>query len=242
MWNYARVGACRSTDDRWSGESDVFESLEATRARLPIDPKRIVLRGFSMGGAGAWHIGIHYPDRWAAVEAGAGFTETVRYARLSDLPEHQRRALRVYDAVDCARNVLEVPFVGYGGEKDAQLQAATNIHDALIGDGHRFERSGLDRRGPFLFLVGPGAGHTFLSQSRRISEAFIELELAFADRDRDRVRFVTPTLRYDRGTNALLFPRLGDWALLRVAGLRPGFAEEAVVASGFFDEEWGWGP
>ena len=48
--------------------------------------------------------------------------------------------------------------------------------------------------------------------------------------------------RHFRGTNALLFPRLGDWALLRVAGLRPGFAEEAVVAAGFFDEEWGWGP
>lgn len=34
--------------------------------------------------------------------------------------------------------------------------------------------------------------------------------------------------------NYLLFPRLGDWAVLRVAG-RP---EESVMKAGFFDEQW----
>ncbi|MBM3892299.1 MAG: hypothetical protein FJ388_24545, partial [Verrucomicrobia bacterium] len=60
---------------RWAGETDVFEALASVQQRYRIDDKRIVLRGFSMGGAGAWHLGLHYPDKWAAVEAGAGFTD-----------------------------------------------------------------------------------------------------------------------------------------------------------------------
>ena len=63
--------------------------LRRCAKRYKIDPRRIVLRGFSMGGAGAWHLGLHYPDRWAAVEAGAGFTETKRYAKQDNLPAYQ---------------------------------------------------------------------------------------------------------------------------------------------------------
>ena len=34
-----------------------------------------------------------------------------------------------------------------------------------------------------------------------------------------------------RGTNALLFPRLGDWGVLSTA-------DESIISSGYFDEEW----
>lgn len=70
---------------RWAGEADVFEAVESVRSRYNVDPNRIVLRGFSMGGAGAWHIGLHYPDQWVAIEAGAGFAETRTYAKLPPL-------------------------------------------------------------------------------------------------------------------------------------------------------------
>jgi hypothetical protein len=32
-------------------------------------------------------------------------------------------------------------------------------------------------------------------------------------------------------TNALLFPRLGDWGVLSTA-------DESIISSGYFDEEW----
>lgn len=37
-----------------------------------IDPKKIVVTGFSMGGAGAWYYGMKYPDRFSAVIPIAG--------------------------------------------------------------------------------------------------------------------------------------------------------------------------
>jgi hypothetical protein len=50
----------------WAGERDVFESIAAVKKRFNIDEKRIILRGFSQGGEGAWHISLHHPDRFAA--------------------------------------------------------------------------------------------------------------------------------------------------------------------------------
>jgi hypothetical protein len=171
---------------RWAGETDVFEALAAVEKHYRVDPDRIVLRGFSMGGAGAWHIGLHYPDRWAAVEAGAGYTETKRYARLSNLPPYQEAVLRIYDAVDYASNALLVPFVGYGGDQDAQLQASVNIREALAGvEAPRM-----------LFLVGPQTGHRWHPESKRQSEQFLASMLP--RRKPAEFRFVTYTTRYHR--------------------------------------------
>ena len=76
---------------RWAGETDVFEAVASVRKRYKIDPRRIVLRGFSMGGAGAWHLGLHYPDRWAAVEAGAGFNDTKGFLKITEPCPFRRR-------------------------------------------------------------------------------------------------------------------------------------------------------
>ncbi|MGE3808344.1 MAG: hypothetical protein AB7K24_27090, partial [Gemmataceae bacterium] len=72
---------------RWAGETDVHEAIAAFLAaekkagRDLIDPRRIVLRGFSMGGAGTWHLGLHHPDRWCVLGPGAGFTTTHGYIK-----------------------------------------------------------------------------------------------------------------------------------------------------------------
>lgn len=175
---------------RWAGETDVFEAIESVRKRYAIDPDRIVLRGFSMGGAGAWHIGLHYPDRWAAVEAGAGFTETIRYAKQSGLPGYQLRPLKIYDAVDYSLNAFNLPVVGYGGEIDPQLQASVNIREQLAKEG-----IGLNSLRA-LFLVGPKTGHQFHPGSKKQSDAFIDSAVAAGKRAPERVRFVTYTTRY----------------------------------------------
>ena len=64
----------------WAGEMDVFESIAAVKKRFNIDDKRIILRGFSQGGEGAWHISLHHPDRFAAAEIGAGTVSRTRPA------------------------------------------------------------------------------------------------------------------------------------------------------------------
>src|SRR5262245_5768136 len=187
---------------RWAGEADLFESLASVQQRYSIDPRRIVLRGFSMGGASTWHLGLHHPGRWAAIEAGAGFTETRKYGHRETLPAYQSAMLHYYDAVDYSLNAVNAPTVGYGGEDDAQLQASVNIREQLAREGFRFTQDGSFRwvTGDLraIFLVGPKTGHSWHPDSRAESNAFLDRALEHSDRVPDRVRFVTYTTRFHR--------------------------------------------
>lgn len=173
---------------RWAGETDVFEALASVQKRYNIDPQRIVLRGFSMGGAGAWHIGLHHPDQWAAMEAGAGFAETKTYAKLANPPAYVDAPLHIYDAVDYAANARNLPVVGYGGEIDPQLRASQLVQKAL--DGMPNLRA--------LFLVGPQTEHKWHPESLKQSDAFIRKAVEDGRREPEQIHFVTYTTRYNR--------------------------------------------
>lgn len=66
------------------GETDVNEAMHAAMKRFKIDRDRIALMGFSMGGAGAWHIGAHRTEEYAAIHAGAGFVDVVKFLRMKE--------------------------------------------------------------------------------------------------------------------------------------------------------------
>jgi pimeloyl-ACP methyl ester carboxylesterase len=113
---------------RWSGEVDVHEAIADVKKRHLIDKQRITLRGFSMGGAGAWHLGLHYPSEWCGVGPGAGFVDFYQYQNYKDkLPFYQHKTLRIYDSIDYALNAADVPVVTYGGGKDKQLVSSTRM-------------------------------------------------------------------------------------------------------------------
>ncbi|WP_154673948.1 alpha/beta hydrolase [Singulisphaera acidiphila] len=187
---------------RWAGETDVFEAIAAVKRHYSIDDRRIVLRGFSMGGAGAWHLGLHHPSFWSSVEAGAGFSETRNYAKLEAIPEYEAKALRIYDAVDYAANAFNVPIVGYGGEDDPQRQAAINIEEALKTLGYSFKTEGLLTRGDgidFLRVVGAKMGHKVDPASAKILKAFHDDHATQgANLNPKQIRFVTSTLKYNQ--------------------------------------------
>jgi dienelactone hydrolase len=187
---------------RWAGETDVHEAIEAVKRNYRVDHRRVVLRGFSMGGAGAWHLGLHDPSRWSSVEAGAGFTETIRYAHLENPSEVVRKGLHIYDAVDYARNAFGVPIAGYGGENDPQRQASMNIEDALVALGVTMKTDGLVTRAEgldFVRIVGKGMGHAVDKESAGFLKAFHDRHaVKGSDLDASKIRFVTYTLKYPR--------------------------------------------
>jgi pimeloyl-ACP methyl ester carboxylesterase len=180
---------------RWAGETDVIEAVThflgvermLGRDQL-LDPARRVLRGFSMGGAGTWHLGLHRPDRWCVLGPGAGFTATHGYAKNvpAKLPPYQEACLRIYDAVDCAENAFNVPVVAYAGSRDPQLQAAKNIEARLK-----------PLRIPMELLIAPGLGHKFPEEwQARAEKAYARHVLKGREEYPSRVRFVTYTLKY----------------------------------------------
>ena len=115
-WNAGQfqleVFARGNNANHWAGEVDVFESTAAVQRRFTIDDSRLVLRGFSLGGAGAWHLALHHPDRWVAAEIGAG-TWPRRYLMMKEFPAHQQPTLRIWENMtEWALNAFNIPIAG----------------------------------------------------------------------------------------------------------------------------------
>jgi predicted esterase len=136
-----------------AGSTDVMEAIDFACAHYPVDRQRIVLIGFSMGGAGVWHLAARYTDRFVAASPGAGFAETARYQNLTPEkfpPRYEQVLWNVYDVPGYVRNLFNIPVVAYSGELDKQIQAARVMEEAYAGEGQQLPH-----------LIGPGMGHKY---------------------------------------------------------------------------------
>lgn len=181
---------------RFEGETDVFEAIEAVCRNYNIDRSRIVLRGSSLGGVGAWQIGLKRPDRFVAVGPAAGPVDTHVFAnspwkhfvRLDPLTPWQQTMLHMVDAIDYTANAGMVPVVAAMGDQDPYFSSHLLIEKA-------FAREGI----PFHGIVARGAGHGLSAAARQ--EQLRQLG-EYAARGSDpfpkHVRFVTWTLKFSR--------------------------------------------
>jgi dienelactone hydrolase len=174
-----------------AGEIDVLEAIEHVKSQYKIDDKRIVLMGFSMGGAGTWHVGAHYADRWVAMSPGAGFAETALYNRIlpADYPvDYEQTLWGLYDVPNYTRNLFNLPVVAYSGEVDKQIQAARVMERAFEDHGQSLHH-----------IVGPGMGHRYHPNSlKQIMAMMKQAEKRGLNRRPTRVTLQTRTLRYNR--------------------------------------------
>ncbi len=196
---------------RFAGETDFFEALEDVKRQYAIDENRILVRGFSLGGAAAWDIGTHHAGLWAAIAPGAGFSETVQFLKLNlSAPEApfawEQKLFHLYDATDYAVNLANTPTVAYNGEIDAQKQAADAMERAMAEEGLRLTR-----------VVGPNTAHRYHPDSKL--EISRKLD-AIAERGRDpnarKVRFTTWTLAYNRMKWVVIDALAEHWARARL--------------------------
>ena len=174
-----------------AGETDVLEAIEHVKANYNVDPSRVVLMGFSMGGAGAWHLGAHHTDQFVMISPGAGFAETAQYQKLTQdqiarIPSFERRLWNLYDVPRYVRNLFNVPVVCYSGEKDKQIQAARVMEVAFQQHGRSLDH-----------VIGPGMGHKYHPDA--LAEIMAKIDVALKKTPplvRDEVNLQTQTLRY----------------------------------------------
>ena len=162
------------------------------KRNYPIDEDRLVVRGFSLGGASCWHFATHFASRWAAAAPGAGFSETADFLKvfqnetLRPAPWEQK-LWGLYDSTTEALNVGMVPLVAYSGEIDGQKQAADMMAKAMAAEGLSLTH-----------LIGPKTGHKYEASTKAELNRRID---AIVARGRDPlpkdVRFVTHSLRHN---------------------------------------------
>jgi hypothetical protein len=172
-----------------AGELDVLD----TQAHFWRENKQIlndwraVLIGFSMGGAGAWHVGAHYANRYDAVCPGAGFAETAKYTKTdpAKVPWYERKLWGAYDVPCYTRNLFNTEVIAYSGENDKQIQAARVMEEAFKAEGRELTH-----------LIGPGVEHKY--EPKTLEELKRRLE-AITSRKQERpsrTSLQTQTLRY----------------------------------------------
>lgn len=207
--------------NKFAGEVDLFEAIEDVKKRYSIDEDRILMRGFSMGGAAAWHIGAHFGGLWAAVAPGAGFAETPEFLKMTPqqidaTPAWERTLWHLYNATDYAANFANVPLVAYSGEIDGQKQAADIMAKALAAEGMTMTH-----------IIGPQTPHRYHPDSKVEIDRLLD---GYAAKGREalpaKVQFVTYTLKYNRMKWVTLDAMTKHWERSRIdAELRDGVIE-----------------
>jgi hypothetical protein len=178
--------------NKFAGEIDALEALEHVQKHYPIDENRLVMRGFSMGGAACWQFAAHYPGLWAAAAPGAGFSETADFLKVFQRETvkptwFEQKLYHMYDCTDYAGNFYNCPVVAYSGELDRQKQAADMMDAAMKKEGLKL-----------VHLIGPNTEHRYHQETKQALNQRID-KIVSVGRNPvpNRVRFTTWTLRYN---------------------------------------------
>jgi pimeloyl-ACP methyl ester carboxylesterase len=179
--------------NKFAGEVDLFEAYDSVRKHYPIDENRLVIRGFSMGGAACWQFAVHFPSMWAAAAPGAGFAETPEFLDFFQKEKvkptwYEEKLWHLYNSTDYAVNLFNCPTVAYSGEIDSQKQAADVMAREMAKEGLKL-----------VHLIGPKTGHKYHPETRAELNRLIDAIVAKGRNNLpEKIRFTTWTLRYNR--------------------------------------------
>jgi len=196
-----------------AGEVDVEEALADAKKKYKINDEGLFDRGFSMGGAAAWHFAVHYPDAWLAANPGAGFSETVdfmsKYGHEELHPtDYERKLWHLYDCTDYASNLSNLPLYAYNGDKDPQQQAADVMEVAMKKEGLKLNR-----------IWGINMGHGYTKAAAKTVDSLLAIDQAKGKNPPPaELHFTTYTLKYNNMYWLHVDAMGQEWSRARVDG------------------------
>jgi predicted esterase len=172
------------------GRQDAIEVLELAQRVLDTDPRRTYLTGHSMGGHGTWHLGVTFPDRFAAIAPSAGWISMWSYtgARRAESPspvdQLLARAVSPSDTLALVRNLAPIGvYVLHGANDDNVPVGQARRMRQVLGEFHP----------DFAYHEQPGAAHWWGSECVDWPPlfAFLERRTILRPEEVRRLDFVT---------------------------------------------------
>lgn len=199
---------------KFAGEIDVFEAIERIKQIANIDASKVAIRGFSMGGAGCWHLAVHRPTDWFAANPGAGFVDTLVYQGWTNetpypLTPSRKKLLNWYDVLPWVGNLRNVSTTAYSGEVDKQRLAADRVVENAAALNIDIE-----------YVIGNGMGHKIDDASAQKIDSLLAKQAAEqTGLAKPSIDFTTYTLRYAKA----------DW--VEVTGLEEHWTAGRIQAA-----------
>ena len=175
------------------GRLDALEALAEAERIYDTDPRRTYLTGHSMGGHGTWHIGAHFPDRFAAIAPSAGWRDFNAYGggRGSEREDEPTPLEELCDrAANASRTLLLAPNYAHHGvyvlHGDADRTVSVEQARFMRGELAEFHTN-------FAYYEQPGAGHWWGNQCMDWPALFefLQRNVRAAPRDVRQVQFTT---------------------------------------------------
>ena len=197
-----------NTDFQYAGEMDVLRVKAEMEKLYRVDPDRVYLIGVSMGGAGAWQIGAHYPHLFAGVAPVSAqgdwfkfWHDQFGYPERDGLPKPVAWLLAMHNPVDLAPNFLNLYSYSQHGTQcflgaEHTKQVVAELRDA--GAPHDF----YEDPGPF--------GHYIYWDPRCWERVFERLMPRVRARHPERIRYSTRSLRF-REAYWVAVERIQSW-------------------------------
>ncbi|NLF15994.1 MAG: prolyl oligopeptidase family serine peptidase [Lentisphaerae bacterium] len=197
----------RNTDFQGVGEVDVEEATREVQDLYAVDPERVHLTGVSMGGAGAYYIGLRRPGRYASISTMDGQTDMHAWWPLilrdwprsrDDIPAFRRWLVELDNPVDLVMNARNQHLFVLHGENDPLVPVAQSrtMVDLARAQGIELE-----------YCEVPGAGHYIYWDPAILDKAWGWQKAFRRQPSPPRVTFKTFSLEYDRA----YWCRIGDF-------------------------------
>lgn len=181
-WGYGKAGP------RQLGEHDVLRVIEEMKAAYRVDPTRVSITGYSLGGTVAFALPLHYPSLFCAAAPLCGYPNLTTYQSVKDVPHTEwedamiaRRFLGNY-----AANGMHVPLHIVHGGQDGPHRSA------VIAD--RYKALGYSR----IFDVQDDLAHNVWDYAYEDGHMIAWLKKKQQPHPPTHVRLVTGEYRYDR--------------------------------------------
>lgn len=212
---------------KFAGEVDVLEAMEHAIREYGCSRDHVALRGFSMGGAGTWHVGAQHIDLFAAITPGAGFVETAEYSKVDvagKVPPTpwERKLFSLYDVPGYVLNLSNRPVYLYCGDEDPARWQGLKMVEAAKARGFDIPE-----------LLGPKTGHKYHPETKKQLDALMD---AATEKGRPKspvtVRLSTPTLKYNKIDWVTVHGLKEHWVVSEVEATKVGPAKFTVKTKG----------
>ncbi len=144
-------------------EEDVWRVVADVKRAYNIDENRIYLTGLSMGGGGTWAIGLHYPDRFAAIAPVCGWTDPKISVGERQLASYEKQFMELSSSLNIAENAQHLPIHIFHGDADkaVDVEHSRVMNERLHELGYNVE-----------YTEYPGVGHNSWDYSYADAQLF----------------------------------------------------------------------